>query len=243
MQNEISRRSWMAAGAIAGGMFALVDPLLGQQAPSGGTGADGPYVLPPLGYDYADLEPHINAQIMKLHYSVHHAGYVRGANEALIALEAARRAGGDEIRRIRAHTDALAFNLAGHVLHTIFWGNMTKGGGGDPASGSEIARLIQRDFGSQAAFVGHFSAAAAQVQGNGWAMLVYDPLGQRVLILQAEKHQVNLVPTCVPLLVLDVWEHAYYLQYQNVRTNYIKAFFNVVSWANVDQRLTTAMAR
>lgn len=243
MQDEISRRSWIAAGALAGGFLSLTDPLLAQQASSTGGGSDGPYVLPPLGYDYADLEPHISAQIMKLHYSVHHAGYVKGANDALLALEAARRAGGDEIRRIRAHTDALAFNLAGHVLHNIFWGNMTKGGGGDPPQGSEIARLIQRDFGSQAAFTAHFSAAAAQVQGNGWALLVYDPLGQRLLILQAEKHQVNLVPTCVPLLALDAWEHAYYLQYQNVRTNYIKAFFNVVNWANVDQRLTTAMAR
>jgi Fe-Mn family superoxide dismutase len=239
MELEISRRTLMTASALAGGLaLASAEPALAIQQSA--AAADGPYVLPPLPYDYAELEPHISAAIMKLHHSVHHSGYVKGANEALGQLENARRIGGDEIFRIRAITDALAFNLAGHVLHSIFWTNMIKDGGGDPPPEAEIAKLIQRDFGSNAAFRAHFSAAAAQAQGGGWAILAYDPLAQRLIVLQVEKHQVNLVPLAVPLLVLDVWEHAYYLQYQNVRTNYIKAFFNVVNWANVDQRLAAA---
>lgn len=239
MEHEISRRKLIAATALAGGL-ALAGPEPLAAAGQSAAGADGPYTLPELPYDYAALEPHISAAIMKLHHKIHHGGYVKGANEALGQLENARRVGGDEIFRIRAITDALAFNLAGHVLHTIFWSNMTKDGGGDPAPEAEIAKLIQRDFGSNAAFRAHFAAAAAQAQGGGWSILAYDPLAQRLIVLQVEKHQVNLVPLAVPLLVLDVWEHAYYLQYQNVRTTYIKAFFNVVNWANVDERLAAA---
>lgn len=239
MEFEITRRNWIAATALAGGMaFASADPVLAMQ--QGGGGVEGPYTLPNLPYDYADLEPHISAAIMKLHHEKHHRAYVNGANEALGQLENVRRVGGEEIFRVRAITDALAFNLSGHVLHSIFWTNMSKNGGGDPSPDSEIGKLIRRDFGSNAAFVAQFSASAVQVQGGGWSILAYDPLGQRLLVLHVEKHQVNLVPLLIPVLVLDVWEHAYYMQYQNLRKDYVKAFFNVVNWANVDERLAAA---
>ena len=239
MELAISRRNLITAAALSGGLvLASAEPSLATQQPDAAT--EGPYSLPPLPYDFADLEPHIQTSIMVLHHSKHHAAYVKGANDALGQLENARRVGGEEIRRVGAITEALAFNLAGHALHSVFWTNMSKTGGGDPLPESEIGKLIRRDFGSNAAFVAHFSAAAAQVQGGGWSILAYDPLGQRLLVLQIEKHQVNLVPLAVPLLVLDVWEHAYYMQYQNKRTDYIKAFFNVVNWANVDQRLAAA---
>lgn len=234
--SDVTRRDWLGGLAAAGGLIALgLEPAAAQQAPGADAGGgDGPYTLPPLPFDYADLEPHISSQTMRLHHDVHHAGYVKGANAALGALELARRAGGEEIHRVRAITDTLAFNLAGHVLHSVLWTNLSRDGGGDPPAESELGKLIQRDFGSNAAFVAHFSAAAAQVQGSGWAILAYEPFGQRLVVLQAEKHQVNTVAMCVPLLVLDVWEHAYYLQYQNMRTSYIKAFFNVINWANVN---------
>lgn len=243
---DYTRRNLLGAAAAVGGWLAvgssaLADPQ-SQPAPAGGGAApEGPYALPPLPYDYADLEPHFDAQTMKLHHDLHHAAYVKGANAALAALENIRRAGGDAVKDVRAQTDALSFNLAGHLLHVVFWSNLKKDGGGDPAADTDIAKWIKRDFGSLDAFRGHFSAAAAQVQGSGWALLGYEPLAKRLLILQAEKHQNNSGATIIPLLVLDVWEHAYYLKYQNRRPEYVKAFWNLVNWADVNARLTAAM--
>jgi len=203
--------------------------------------ARGAYTLPPLPYDYADLEPHIDAQTMKLHHDIHHAGYVRKANAAVESLMKIRQTGGDTIKQVRSVTEALAFNLSGHLLHSTFWGNMSPDGGGNPSPGSDIGHMIQRDFGSIDAFRGNFNAAAAQVQGSGWGILAYEPTSQRLLVLQAEKHQNLGVWGVAPLLVIDVWEHAYYLNYQNKRSSYVKAFNNVIHWSNVDQRLRAAM--
>lgn len=235
--STLSRREVLGSAAIVGGWLALSpDALLAQDSAT----APGAYQLPPLPYDYADLEPHIDAATMKLHHDIHHKGYVDGANAAIAELARIRQTGGDEIKRVRAATDALSFNAAGHVLHVIFWENMKKNGGGDPAAGSEIGRLLTRDFGSLEAFRGQFSAAAAQVQGSGWGILAYEPLAQRLLVLQAEKHNNTGVWGCVPLLCLDVWEHAYYLNYKNKRSDYIKAWWNVVNWEHVEQRLAFA---
>jgi len=243
---ELTRRDVLGTAALIGGWYALAgDAAFGQErSPAGELSpgpASGPYRLPPLPYDYTDLEPHIDAQTMKLHHDVHHAGYVRNANAAIAELEAIRRVGGDQIGRVRAVTDKLSFNLSGHLLHAIFWTGMARDGGGDPEPGSEIAGMINRDFGSLAAFYGHFQAAAQQVQGSGWGVLAFEPTAQRLLVLQAGKHQNTGVWGAVPLLVLDVWEHAYYLQYQNRRSSYIKAFMNVVNWRHVDERLRTAI--
>jgi len=249
-----TRREILGSAALVGGWLTVgSDPLFAQQTPgspqtgapqTGGTqppaSTSGPYTLPPLPYGYADLEPHIDAQTMKLHHDIHHAAYVKGANDALAELETIRREGGDQIRRVRAVTDALSFNLSGHLLHNVFWSNMAKDGGGEPAPDSAIARMISRDFGSHAAFWGNFAAAAVQVQGSGWGILALEPASRRLMILQAEKHQNTGVWGVVPLLVLDVWEHAYYLSYQNRRADYIKAFANVIHWQDVEQRLRSA---
>jgi len=237
---ELTRRDLLGTAALVGGWCVLTgDTARAQDTPTQPTpaSAGGPYSLPALPYDYADLEPHIDAQTMKLHHDVHHAGYVRGANAAIAELMNVRRVGGDQVRRVRALTDKLAFNLSGHLLHGVFWGNMARNGGGEPPAGSEIVRLIKRDFGSFAAFAGHFQAAAQQVQGSGWGILAFEPTAQRLVVLQAEKHQNTGVWGTVPLLVLDVWEHAYYLRYQNERSSYVKAFMNVINWHNVDERL------
>ncbi len=242
--SSVSRRDLLRSAAIAGGWMVLGPRgALGQESkPSPASEpAGGPYRLPPLPYGYADLEPFIDAQTVKLHHDIHHAGYVRGANAAVAELEQIRRTGGDAIRQVRAATDALTFNLAGHVLHDVYWKSMKKGGGGDPPAGSEAAKLLTRDFGSLDAFRANLAAAAVQVQGSGWGVLVYEPLAQRLLVLQAEKHQNDGVGGVVPLLALDVWEHAYYLKYQNKRPDYVKAFLELIDWASVEQRLQTAL--
>lgn len=237
---DISRRDILSSAAVVGGWLTLgtLDtPAIAQSQPAGGETPEGPYSLPPLPYDYADLEPHIDAQTMKLHHDIHHAGYVKGANAALAALETIRRTGGDSVKELRAQTDALSFNLTGHLLHYAFWNNMRKDGGGDPPADSDIGKLVKRDFGSVEAFKNHYSAAAAQVQGSGWAILSFEPIAKRLMIVQAEKHQNESGIGSLPLLVIDVWEHAYYLKYQNRRADYIKAFWNVVNWERVNERL------
>lgn len=236
---ETTRRELLATAGVIGGWLAVGPGLsvASVQSSPGSSDADGPYQLPPLPYDYADLEPHIDAQTMKLHHDVHHAGYVRGANLAIRELESIRRTGGDQIHKVRAVTDVLSFNASGHLLHTVFWSNMKRNGGGRPPSGGSIDRMLSRDFGTFDAFQAHFSAAAAQVQGSGWAILAYEPVAQRLVILQVEKHNNVGLPGAIPLLVLDVWEHAYYLRHQNKRTEYIQAFWNVINWEDVDARL------
>lgn len=239
--NDITRREALGSAALVGGWLALGNAsAFAQSNGAASDGSAGPYTLPPLPYDYADLEPHIDAQTMKLHHDIHHAGYVRKANAAVAELEQIRKQGGDAIQRIRTVTDSLSLNASGHLLHTCFWSNMKRNGGGEPPSGSQIASLIDRDFGSFNAFTGHFATAAAQVQGSGWGILAFEPTAKRLMVLQAEKHNNLTVWGVVPLLAIDVWEHAYYLKYQNRRSDYIKAFMNVINWDDVNQRLKGA---
>jgi Fe-Mn family superoxide dismutase len=243
-RREVLRSSAAALGGwlLLGGQPARAQSgaLVGAQPGTSGDDPGGPYELPPLPYSHADLEPFISAEVLKLHHSTHHAGYVRAANQAIAALERVRREGGEEIRQVRALSDALAFHASGHVLHCLLWTSMKKRGGGDPPKNSDIAQLITRDFGTIEAWRAQFAAAAQQVQGSGWAVLALEPLSRRLLVLQAEKHQNLTVWGCVPLLVVDVWEHAYYLQYQNRRSDYLKAFMNVIDWDSAEARLAQA---
>ncbi len=238
----ISRREVLGSAALVGGWLAFGPRTAAAQSQGAMAGTDGPYTLPPLPYGYADLEPHIDAQTMKLHHDLHHAGYVRGANKAIAELESIRRTGGNAIHRVRAVTDVLSFNACGVLLHNLFWRVMKPNGGGEPPADSDIGRMIKRDFGTFEAFAANFAAASKQVQGSGWGVLAYEPTAQRLLVVQAEKHQNHGVWGCVPLLVLDVWEHAYYLKYQNRRGDYIKAFMNVINWETVEQELQQALA-
>ena len=194
------------------------------------------YTLPELPYDYSALEPSISGTIMELHHSKHHQAYVTGANTALSQLAEARESG--NLANVNKLEKDLSFNLGGHVNHSIFWTNMSPDGGDKPTG--DLASAIDGEFGSFDAFQAHFTAVGAGVQGSGWAVLAYDSIGQRLIIVQFFDQQGNLPAGIVPLLMLDVWEHAYYLDYKNVRADYIKAFWNIVNWANVAQRLTTA---
>ncbi|MBI4916749.1 MAG: superoxide dismutase [Acidobacteria bacterium] len=197
------------------------------------------YTLPALPYPADALEPHLDAQTMTLHHGKHHAAYVDGLNAAIAGLEQ-MRAGGQpaDLAKVRDLTDAVSFNGSGHALHSMFWATMKKNGGGEPAG--QLARLIARDFGSFASFQAHLTAASVRVQGAGWGMLAWEPLSGRLLVLQAEKQQNATLFGSVPLLGCDVWEHAYYLKYQNRRADYVKAWWNVIDWNAVAARLAAA---
>jgi Fe-Mn family superoxide dismutase len=194
------------------------------------------YTLPELPYDYAALEPHISGKIMELHHDKHHAAYVTGANTALAKLAEARESG--DLATVNLHEKNLAFNLGGHVNHTVFWNNLSPDGGGAPSG--ELAAAIDEFFGSFDGFQKHFAAVAAGVQGSGWAILAWDSIGQRLVVGQLYDQQSNIALGLVPVLMLDVWEHAYYLDYLNVRADYIKAWWNIVNWADAGERLARA---
>lgn len=190
------------------------------------------YELPPLPYDYDALEPAIDEQIMRLHHDEHHQGYVEGANKALRQLTMMRKRG--EFDGIKHLKRDLSYNLSGHILHSIFWQNMSPTGGGDPTG--DLADAIARDFGSVENMRQAFSAAAKNVEDSGWGMLLYDHLAEQLLVAQAEDHNDLAIQGATPLLVVDVWEHAYYLQYTNNRGEYITNWWNVVNWDDVAAR-------
>jgi Fe-Mn family superoxide dismutase len=195
------------------------------------------YTLPDLPYKYNALEPTISEEIMTLHHDKHHKGYVDGANAALDKLEKGRAAGLQGVD-VKAILRDLSFNASGHALHAIFWPNMSPSGGGKP--GGKLADQISQDFGSFDSFKLQFSNAAKTVEGSGWGTLSYDPLSDQLLTLQAEKHQNLTAQGTTPLLVLDVWEHAYYLQYKNDRGSYVDKWWNVVNWSDVEKRFDKA---
>lgn len=196
----------------------------------------GKHRLPPLPYSYNALEPYIDEQTMKLHHLRHHQTYVDQLNRAEIAMEKARQTGNYQL--LKHWEREAAFNGAGHYLHTIFWYVMHPKGGGKPSG--DLEKQIKKDFGSFDRFRKHFSEAANQVEGGGWAILVWSPRAQRLEILQAEKHQNLSQWDVIPLLPLDVWEHAYYLKYQNRRSDYIQNWWNIVYWPEVEKRFAIA---
>jgi Fe-Mn family superoxide dismutase len=194
------------------------------------------YTLPDLPYDYAALEPHYSAQILELHHDKHHAAYVKGANTALEKLGQARETGTfDTINQLQKN---LAFNLSGHVLHSLFWQNMSPDGGDKPEG--EVATAIDSSFGSFEGFRSQLTEAALNVQGSGWGALTWEPLGQRLIVEQVYDHQSNVGQGAPPLLVLDMWEHAYYLQFKNVKADWVEAFWNIVNWQDVATRFENA---
>ena len=194
------------------------------------------YELPDLPYDYAALEPHISGKIMELHHDKHHATYVAGINTALDQLAEARDK--NSLGTVAGLEKNLAFNLGGHINHSVFWPNLSPNGGDKPTG--DLAAAIDQYFGSFDGFRAHFEATANTIQGSGWAILAYDTLGQRLNIVQLYDQQGNLPLAQIPILLLDMWEHAFYLQYQNVKADYVKAWRNVVNWADAQNRFTAA---
>jgi Fe-Mn family superoxide dismutase len=194
------------------------------------------YVLPDLEYDFSALEPHISARIMELHHGKHHKTYVEGANKALEQLQEARQKGAfDAVATLER---ALAFNVSGHVLHSIFWRNLSPKGGGKPSG--ELAQMIERQFGGFDPFKQQMSKTAATIMGSGWAALMWDTLSAQLVITQIHDHQSSTIQGAVPLMVLDAWEHAYYLQYQTEKAKFFEAVWNLWNWQDIAGRLEGA---
>jgi superoxide dismutase, Fe-Mn family len=196
------------------------------------------YVLPPLPFDFSALEPHISGRIMELHHDKHHGTYVTNANGLLDRLEESRAK--DDFATIPALERGLAFNVSGHVLHTIFWQNLKAKA--EPEPRGALAEQIRRDFGSFAIFKKQMNAAASTVMGSGWGALVWEPLLGRLMTVQIYDHQSNITQAGIPIMVLDAWEHAWYLQYENRKTDFFEATWNLWNWEDVAARFERAKA-
>lgn len=200
----------------------------------------GEYTLPPLPYATDALEPYIDKLTMEIHHGKHHAGYVKGLNEALKGMADARNSGNFDA--MQALSRKLAFNAGGYFNHNVFWKNMApagKGGGGKPSG--KLAAQIDKDLGNFDKFKAHFSAAAGSVEGNGWGVLAWHDGLQRLVVLAMMNQQNQMPAGTEPLLMCDVWEHAYYVKYQNRRADYINAWWNIVNWKDVEERFGKAM--
>ncbi len=248
----LDRRAWL--GLLVGAAAAA--PMLGARsaaaAPPAGSPRPAPakpaaplvppprmYELPPLPYPANALAPFLSAELVQLHHGKHHAGYVQGLNAAIEGLTQARRK--SDFTRVKELTRALAFHGSGHILHSLYWASMTPKGGGPPRG--RIQAAIEGSFGSFESFRKQFIAAATAAEASAWAILAWEPLATRLVIVAAESHQQMGLVGSVPLLVCDVWEHAYYLNYQNRRLDYVTKFFDVVNWATAERRLHAALDR
>jgi superoxide dismutase, Fe-Mn family len=194
------------------------------------------YTLPPLPYAYNALQPHISEKIMQLHHDKHHQAYVTGANAALDKLDKARKEGTPV--DMRAVLRDYSFNIDGHILHSIFWPNMAPAGKGGGTPGGKLADKINADFGSFDKFKAQFTDAAKTVEGSGWALLCYEKWSDQLLLSQVEKQNVAHLAEMTIILSLDVWEHAFYLDYLNDKAKYVEAWWNVVNWSDADSRLS-----
>jgi superoxide dismutase, Fe-Mn family len=196
------------------------------------------YTLPKLPYDYKALAPFISEEQLTLHHTKHHQAYVTGANAIFEKLDKARKDKAD--LDMKATLKELSFHIAGYRLHNLFWENLApagKSGGGIP--GGELAQAIDAEFGSFERFKKEFTQAASSAEGSGWAVLTHCMKTNRLIIMQIEKHNVNLVPGFRILMALDVWEHAYYVDYRNDRAKFIEGFWNIVNWKEVNARFVT----
>lgn len=233
----LDRRGALKLSGV-GALLALTNPALAcgveapaQAAPSGpepffpGSYVNGAYALPPLPYKPDALEPIYDAQTVLIHHGKHHNGYVKGLNKTIAKLDVARKSG--DFDAIKGLSRALAFTGSGHALHTLFWRSMTPGGAAPSAA---FKAAMAESFGSFEAGVAQFAAATKQVEGSGWGVLAYEPLSRRLIVLQSEKHQNLAFWGAVPLLACDVWEHAYYLKYQNQRGAWVDGFMRLADF-------------
>ena len=237
MSEGLNRRDALKTIGFGAGMLAL-GAVAAAQNVGGGGGAKDPvaYELPKLPYAFDALAPALEERVIRTHYEKHHAAYVKGLNATLDKLAKARAAG--EFADVKALSRDLAFHGSGHVLHSLYWTSMIPGGSGEPKGA--LGRAIDRDFGSFDAFSKQFAQAAKDVEGSGWALLVWEPMGRRLLVLQAEKHQDLTIQGATPIMVCDVWEHAYYAQYLNLRPNYVDAFMKLIDWNSTAARFAKA---
>src|SRR5665811_1553114 len=194
------------------------------------------YVLPELTYPYNGLAPYISEDLLRLHHDKHHAAYVAGANTILQKMDKSRNENTDF--DTKATFKELSFHIGGHILHSLFWKNLAPTGenrGLEPKM--TINKIIDEEYGSLDRFKKLFSQTAASAEGSGWAALTFCRQTNRPIIMQVEKHNINIYPMFKIIMVLDVWEHAYYLDYKNDRVKFIEAFWNIVNWNEINKRL------
>ena len=198
----------------------------------------GFYSLPKLPFEYKELEPFISETQLMIHHQKHHQAYVNGANSILETIDKARKDGID--LDLKSVLKSLSFNIGGHILHSLFWNNLASvEKNGTPSE--NLNNIINNEFGSFERFKKEFSQAAVSVEGSGWAALTFCKQTKRPLIMQIEKHNVNIYPNFKILLIVDVFEHAYYIDYKNDRAKYIEAIWNVINWKTVNNRLEKIM--
>jgi len=200
------------------------------------------YTLPHLPYGYKALAPYISEVQLTLHHQKHHQAYVTGANAILEKLDKARKDNAD--LDMKALLKELSFHLGGFRLHNLFWENLAPagvGGGGIPEG--ELAAAITAEYGNFERFKKEFTLVASSVEGSGWAVMTYCMNTGRVMMMQVEKHNVNIIPGYRILMALDLWEHAYYLDYKNDRAKFIDAFWHLVNWDEVEARFVTHMKK
>lgn len=197
------------------------------------------YTLPDLPYGVKDLEPYISEAQLKLHHDKHHLAYVNGANAILERLDRARKEGADIDQK--STLKELSFHIGGHLLHSLFWANLRKPPSNGPVGA--LADEIKGEFGSFERFRKEFTAAAVSVEGSGWAALAYCMQTRRPIIMQIEKHNINIYPMFRLLLVLDVWEHAYYLDYRNDRAKFVEAFWQIADWDEANRRFESLIGK
>jgi len=193
------------------------------------------YTLPKLPYEYKDLTPYMSEEQLRIHHSKHHQTYVNGANAILERLDKARKDGVDI--DVKSTLKELSFNIGGHLLHSLFWENLAPVGKGGGKPNGTLSDAILKEFGNFERFRKEFSQAAVSVEGSGWAALSFCRQTGRPIIMQIEKHNLNVYPTFRILMVLDVFEHAYYVDYKNERAKFVEAFWNIVNWDEVNKRL------
>jgi len=193
------------------------------------------YALPQLPYGYDQLQPYISKEQLALHHQKHHQAYVNGANAIFEKLDKARKEGTDF--DVKATLKELSFHIGGHLLHSLFWANLAPSGKGGGKPSGNLGAAIEKEFGSFDRFRKEFSLAATSVEGSGWAALSLCRETNRPIVMQIEKHNTNVYPAFAILMVIDVWEHAYYLDHKNERAKFVDAFWNIVNWDEVDNRL------
>jgi Fe-Mn family superoxide dismutase len=193
------------------------------------------YVLPQLPYEYKDLVPYMSEEQLKIHHSKHHQAYVNGANAILQRLDKARKENAEI--EIKSTLKELSFNIGGHLLHSLFWGNLAPSSKGGGKPGGVLGEALDKEFGSFERFKKEFLQTAVSVEGSGWAALTLCKQTGRPIIMQIEKHNANVYPMFRILMVLDVFEHAYYIDYKNDRAKFVEAFWNIVNWEEVNKRL------
>ncbi len=244
MNCDITRRGLFqlaGAGALAAsaGKLAFADYPHPSTASAGlnlpGTFDGEKYTLPDLPYPDDALDPAYQKKALRIHHDRHHAGYVKAANKTQAKLAQARQAG--DFSAIKALSRDLAFALSGHVLHSLFWLSMKPGGSAMPES---LAVAMKKSFGTIDSGKSQFAAASKAVEGSGWGVLAYEPLSRSLVISQLEKHQNLAIISSIPLLVCDVWEHAYYLQYRSDRPGWVKAFMSITNWEFAAKRYVLA---